>query len=166
MALIRATSGSGGGGGVPLSSVPTLTSDYSPQGGMAFSFPYHNNSYPTWYAFDGDDNTYAYVKAETSGTENYIGYHFDVPTCIKTVTLVPYTIHSANTVTLKIQAFDIDNVTWVDLYTDTSWSRTKQLTFSLNNTNSYNTYRLWLSNGMNKYDSYTYTSIKSLQFLA
>ena len=152
------------GENISLTEVPTLTSNYSPSGGIAFS---RNSGETTWKAFDNDDTTYVVCKEYNHSAENYIGYNFNIPICIKTVTMKPMLNHTAKAVTVKIQAFD-NEVTqdWVDLYSQSSWTATNNVTstFSLTNTKKYNTYRIWFSDGLATYSSGTYTYIKSLQF--
>ena len=150
--------------------IPIMTSNTTPSGEVIYS-SIHSSPYDAYKAFDGDDTTTRW-NGSNSANQEYIGYHFTKPVCVKKVHLRIYVAGNPKTQmfkTGKIQGSN-DGTDWTDLksieyenHTSVStdyWDVDEELT----NTDSYEYYRILCTDSYYKYSNYNCYSFYTIQF--
>lgn len=116
--------------------VPTMTSATTPSGTVIGASSAWNNQY-LWYAFDGNDGTYA-----SPSSDNYVGYSF--PTAVK-VNRMDINLHNdgvaaSNGFTLEKSV----NGSWVQILDESNLQQSTTLSYSFANSDSVTDYRVAL----------------------
>lgn len=131
--------------------VPTMTSNTTPSGVVTCSSSYDSSGYESFNPSIGD-----YWKTQTNGANEWLAYEFPTATVCK---YLKYTYKlSANDTrsvrNIKIQAYNSNSSSWVDLASATISNATTNntQTIDLNNSTAYTKYRMLVV------DNYGYTN--------
>lgn len=137
--------------------VPIMTSNTQPSG-TAFA----NNGTNPWKAFDGSDTTYA--ESGSNAFPYMLGYTFTSAVCVKKVYIKPYFNASVYIKDFKIQGSNDGFTSDInDLYSGSFESTELEKTITLENADSYTSYRI---NAANTQTGKTYVTIYTVQFYA
>lgn len=139
----------------PKGAVPVMTANNAPYGtALRSSIDGNQSIYEAFYAFDNNDSTY---WAANSGAKNqYIGYEFAQPVCVKKL----YFKCSDNMVRLNnfiLQGSNDGFTTKTDI--ETFENNSVENTFNVNNYDYYKSYRIYGTN-----DGSGYLKLVTLQF--
>ena len=141
--------------------VPTLESNTGNDGGKAFGssvYTGYGNYFDYYYAFDNRNET-NWIASANANTDQYVGYQFPSPVCVRKVTIDPKDKDG----TLRVKNFIIqaskDNVSgYENLYSGLN-SSADTFSIELNHSEYYSYYRLFCT------DSHSYQpGCRELQF--
>ena len=144
-------------GGVmkPKGLVPVMTDNNAPYGtALRSTIDGNQSKFEAFYAFDNNDSTY--WAANSGATNQYIGYEFAQPVCVKRL----YFKCSDNTVRLNkfiLQGSNDGFTTKTDI--ETFENNSVENTFNVNNNDYYKSYRIYGTN-----DGSGYLKLVTLQF--
>lgn len=167
MALIRATSGSGGGG-TDLSDIsgliPRLTSNTGSNGSTIYSSQYSASNYPAYYTASTSRNISGWLPSGSGTTNNYIGYTFTSAVTIQFGTIGLLRYDNTSNCNIKLQASN-DGTNFVDLSDNISITSDEHETLIpvTKNKGSYTSYRFFSDSGLTGGGGNAYIGVRKMQ---